>query len=1220
MSQPFRLVFGKDTHVSFFANQDALIQSFLLLCLFMMIRTLIIALLLASNVLASDHCMLYPVSLSDRVQTADLIIEAEIVKDSAFAEKNMIYTAYQLRVVGTLKGIQAESIRMYTEGGILPDRALIVRPSLAPTIGSRGIFFLKKKGAMYEPFAGPQSMIALQEDGKAHDPFHIYPNMLDAIQRIVALTGIPYRHTPIIEKNDKTEKTLAASISSIAPTTSTAGKGSILTISGSGFGASRTGNAKVEFKNGNDGGATWTSPASAEYVAWSDTEIQVRIPTLAGTGQIRVTATDNSTAVSGQTLTIDYSLLNTSLNRIWLNGQNGNGGHTFVFNSSFGANPTDAAKRALQSWRCNTFVNFAVSANTTSINQSAKDGVNVISFNASLPVGALGVTYNWYAACAANQFYNDEFDMIFSPSPGVGWNFGPGPTTGSRYDFETVVVHELGHAHQLGHVINANYVMHYALGPNTDKRTLNPVSDIAGGSDVVSFSTATKPCGPDEMIALNTSNCQLFAPPIAAFSATPILGCSPLQVQFTDISQNNPTSYAWDIDNNGTTDYTTQNPLHTYTLPGTYSVKLTVTSGSGTNSVTMTNMITVNQSPLAIGRGAFTACQGSQEVLGPAGAPIGGVQPYTYSWSPTTGLSNAFILNPILPIDFTNQRIYALTITDQRGCSIIVRDTVNPNPVMIVSAGADRMECAGSTVTLGGNPTAVGGTMPYTYAWSPTVGLSSSSIANPTFVIKQNQLYVVTVTDARGCIKQDTVTISMHPELLVNAGNDKVICMNAQDTIGGKPTASGGFPPYQYQWSPGIGLSSTTIANPIITNPQTRNYIVQVTDGAGCIKRDTVQVTAILPIKPTLRIVSGKQVLCAGDSIIIEAMGDLATYRWKDGSTKRTITVRKADTIVVEGKNANGCAMMSDTMIIQMIDAPIMKIGGVGEYCANDIITLYAESAPKFTQTWSIIGGEIIGTNTTDSVKVRMQQSGIIQLERKQGSCTFLQRDSVRVFPKVAGKIRVLGRTEACEGDTVLLSLEGDIREYTWPDGTKGIKTLTRSGTFWADIEDMRGCKSRSDTVMIRFNAPPVKPTITVNGDSLIASSANAYQWYSDTGEIANARSQWYLPDTTGFYRVRVWNVEECSSISDPFSFIRVTALPKEDLQTSMILGHPIDKEIRIKHPYLSPTISIINMLGMIVYQEIGESYHHVISTEHLSQGYYSLLINREVLPILILH
>jgi hypothetical protein len=365
--------------------------------------------------------------------------------------------------------------------------------------------------------------------------------------------------------------------------------------------------------------------------------------------------------------------------------------------------------------------------------------------------------------------------------------------------------------------------------------------------------------------------------------------------------------------------------------------------------------------------------------------------------------------------------------------------------------------------------------------------------------------------------------------------------------------------------------------------------------------------------------VKGNAVLCAGDSIVLEAMGDLATYRWKDGSNKRTVTIRNSDTVFVEGKNANGCAMMSDTMIIRMIDAPKLKITGLGEYCANDIITLYADPDPNFTQTWSIFGGDIIGINTADSVKIRMQKSGIIQLERKQENCTFLQRDSVRVFPVVLGKITVIGNPESCEGDTVLLSIESDIREYTWSDGSKGKKTLTRSGIFWADIEDRKGCISRSDTVTIRFNAPPVKPTITVNGDSLIASSATAYQWYSEKGEIPNALSQWFIPDTTGFYRVRVWNVEDCSSISDPFSFIRVTALPKDENQASIILGHPIDKELRILHPYQNPQISIFNMLGIQVYQERAESHQHLISVEYLPQGYYSLIIDTEVLPILIL-
>ncbi|MBK7341932.1 MAG: hypothetical protein IPJ06_01755 [Saprospiraceae bacterium] len=39
-------------------------------------------------------------------------------------------------------------------------------------------------------------------------------------------------------------------------------------------------------------------------------------------------------------------------------------------------------------------------------------------------------------------------------------------------------------------------------------------------------------------------------------------------------------SWAWDVDNNGSTDYTTQNPSHTYSTPGVYSVKLTVNGGA----------------------------------------------------------------------------------------------------------------------------------------------------------------------------------------------------------------------------------------------------------------------------------------------------------------------------------------------------------------------------------------------------------------------------------------------------------------------------------------------------------------------------------------------------------------------------------------------------------------------------------------------------------------
>jgi PKD repeat protein len=81
-------------------------------------------------------------------------------------------------------------------------------------------------------------------------------------------------------------------------------------------------------------------------------------------------------------------------------------------------------------------------------------------------------------------------------------------------------------------------------------------------------------------------------PPVVNFTASPTFGPAPLTVNFTDLSTNSPTSWAWDFDNNGSTDSTSQNPSTTYNLAGTYSVKLTATNASGSGTLTKTSYIT----------------------------------------------------------------------------------------------------------------------------------------------------------------------------------------------------------------------------------------------------------------------------------------------------------------------------------------------------------------------------------------------------------------------------------------------------------------------------------------------------------------------------------------------------------------------------------------------------------------------------------------------------
>lgn len=78
--------------------------------------------------------------------------------------------------------------------------------------------------------------------------------------------------------------------------------------------------------------------------------------------------------------------------------------------------------------------------------------------------------------------------------------------------------------------------------------------------------------------------------PVSNFSANVTNGDLPLAVTFTDSSTNLPTSWLWNFGDGQTS--TLQNPVHTYTLAGIYTVSLTVTNATGSNQKTIPNYIT----------------------------------------------------------------------------------------------------------------------------------------------------------------------------------------------------------------------------------------------------------------------------------------------------------------------------------------------------------------------------------------------------------------------------------------------------------------------------------------------------------------------------------------------------------------------------------------------------------------------------------------------------
>jgi len=87
-------------------------------------------------------------------------------------------------------------------------------------------------------------------------------------------------------------------------------------------------------------------------------------------------------------------------------------------------------------------------------------------------------------------------------------------------------------------------------------------------------------------------------PPVAQFDGNPLTGYAPLTVQMMDQSQGDILSYHWDFgDNSGSG---LPSPVHTYAVPGMYSVSLTVSGPGGTNTLVKENVINVQRMPVQI--------------------------------------------------------------------------------------------------------------------------------------------------------------------------------------------------------------------------------------------------------------------------------------------------------------------------------------------------------------------------------------------------------------------------------------------------------------------------------------------------------------------------------------------------------------------------------------------------------------------------------------------
>jgi hypothetical protein len=321
-----------------------------------------------------------------------------------------------------------------------------------------------------------------------------------------------------------------------------------------------------------------------------------------------------------------------------------------------------------------------------------------------------------------------------------------------------------------------------------------------------SGATETKAAGTYTVTVTDANGCSLTASTTVSANSV-ALGIT-ASATATACGSNTGTATASTTDGTAPYNYLWSNNANTQNLSslgaGNYTV--TITDSKGCSGTAGTSVTTPN-GPSATAAVTDVLCFGDQ--TGAVNVNVtGGTAPLTFTWS-----NNATTED----ISGLASGSYTLTVTDNNSCSFVVNATIQQPTAAGGSFTNTPITCYGDNdgvIT----PGFTGGTLPYSFNWSPNVADLNAVSAGT---------YNVTVTDANGCVvATDQLVFSQPDSITITLTPTDASSSTASD---GAVAASvvGGVGSYTYDWS-------NSSNNATLTNIGAGNYCVTVTDANAC--------------------------------------------------------------------------------------------------------------------------------------------------------------------------------------------------------------------------------------------------------------------------------------------------------------------------------------------------------------------------------------------------
>jgi protocatechuate 3,4-dioxygenase beta subunit len=682
----------------------------------------------------------------------------------------------------------------------------------------------------------------------------------------------------------------------------------------------------------------------------------------------------------------------------------------------------------------------------------------------------------------------------------------------------------------------------YSWSPSTGLSADNIAQPTATPSATTSYTVTvmntTSLCTATDVVTVTVDN----TPPTADAGSDMNLDCNTTSAQIGTAAVAGNT-YSWSP-SSGLSATNIAQPMASSTSTTTYTVTVTAANGC-----TATDVVTVNVNttpPVAdAGMDISLDCTTTSGTIGTAA-----IAGNTYSWSPSTGLSADNVAQPVANSSATTN--YTVTVTAANGCTASDVVTVNVSAgVPVADAGIDQtINCTMLSVTIG-----TAGTAGNTYSWSPSTGLSSSTVAQPTATPSATTSYTVTVTNTTSlCTATDVVTVTVdNTPPTADAGIDMNLdCTTTSAQIGTAAVAGN-----TYSWSPSSGLSATNIAQPMASSTSTTTYTVTVTAANGCTATDvvTVNVNTTPPVADAGMDISLDCTTTSGTIGTAAVAGN--TYSWSpstglsaDNVAQPVANSSATTNYTVTVTAANGCTA-SDVVTVNVSAGVPVADAGIDQTinCTMLSVTIGTAGTAGNTYSWSPSTGLSADNIAQPTATPSATTSYTVTVTNTTSLCTATDVVTVTVdnTPPTAdpgSDMNLDCTTTSAQIGTAAVA--GNT--YSWSPSSglsatniaQPMASSTSTTTYTVTVTAANGCTA-TDVVTVNVNTtPPVADAgMDISLDCTTASgtigtaavAGNTYSWSPSTGLSADNVAQPVAnSSTTTNYTVTVTAANGCTA------------------------------------------------------------------------------------------